>query len=197
MKLILASSSPYRRELLQKLGLAFDSISPDLDEKRITSEMQGSSPSEIAEALSIEKAKTVYEIVNNPEALVVAGDQLVSLNGEIFGKPGSSQMAFEQLLRLRGQTHELITALTCLSHARIETRIEVTRLQMRQLSDSELSDYLLKDQPFDCAGSYKIENSGIALFDSIETSDFSAIQGIPMIWLTSCLKEYGYELFKH
>lgn len=197
MNIVLASSSPYRSRLLMRTGLQFATFAPDVAEAEITRRLlnEGKSPEEVAENLAIEKAKKAAE--KFPGALIIAGDQLVSFNGILLGKPLNFETAFNQLQGLRGHTHQLVTAMALLSNSRLETFVEVTQLKMKSLTDAELANYLLRDKPFDCAGSYKIEESGIVLFESVETSDFSAIQGIPMIWLSNRLKEYGYEFFQN
>ena len=194
-KIILASSSPYRRSLLARTGLAFNTFAPDLPEEEISSRLlsEKKTPKEIAEQVAVAKAEVAAQ--KFPGALIIAGDQLVSFKGKILGKPHTHQAALLQLQDLRGQTHELITALILLGPERLETHTEVTRLKMKMLSDQELENYVSLDMPLDCAGSYKIEKSGIVLFESVESADFSAIQGMPMIWLSNRLKEYGYEFF--
>ena len=197
MKLVLASSSPYRRELLEKLGLSFETHAPDIDEEGLQRrlESENKTPKEIAEALSFEKANKVALARMQDDELIIAGDQLVSFKNRILGKAGSLAGAALQLQELRGKTHELITSMTLLSKDRLESHTNVTRLKMKSLSDPEIQKYVERDQVTYCAGSYKIEKSGIALFEAIECEDFSAIQGIPLIWLSNRLKEYGYEFF--
>lgn len=191
--LILGSTSIYRAELLQKAGIAFTAVKPTFDEDTAKAELvkNHKSPLEIAEALSIGKAKSI----DATNKTVIAGDQLVQFKNQILGKSKTFEKAFEQIKMLNGNTHQLITAVTICSGQKQFHLNHVTELTMKNLSDKEIENYLRKDEPYDCAGSYKIEKSGLILFDSIKTDDFSAIQGLPMIWITKKLKELGYEFF--
>lgn len=193
-KIILASTSPYRKELLEKIGIAFETQKPLIDEdlaKKKLLELKASAV-EIAESLSRQKAQSLQ----NENSIVIAGDQLVSFKNKIIGKSGSFEKALEQLTEMSGQEHQLITAITIQDSHQIDHYNHITQLKMKDLSRTEIENYLRLDTPFDCAGSYKIEKSGICLFESIKTDDFTAIQGLPMIWLTQQLRKKGYELFK-
>lgn len=193
--LILASTSIYRGELLQKTGIPFTAKKPVFDEDSAKAELVkiGKSPLELAEALSQGKAHSF----DSSGKTIIAGDQLVNFNGLVLGKSGSFEKAFAQLKSMNGKTHELITAVTILSDNKKFHLNHFTLLTMKNLSDFEIENYLKKDQPYDCAGSYKIEKSGLILFDDVKTDDFSAIQGLPMIWISKKLKELGYEFFTH
>ncbi len=192
--LVLASTSVYRAELLKKTGIPFSTVKPGFDEDENKNKllMNKATPMEVAEALSKGKARSVKLNTVN----ILAGDQIVNTGNGIFGKSNGFQGAFDQLKLLQGQTHELITAATIISDQNEYHINHITRLTMKNLSDLEIKKYLHHDQPYDCAGSYKIEKSGIVLFDKIETDDFTAIQGIPMIWVTRILKELKYEFFQ-
>jgi septum formation protein len=198
MTLILASTSPYRASLLKKTGIPFETMKPAVDEDVLKQQLleKGISPSELAKKLSYEKGQSVFKSLNKPDAVVVSGDQLAELNGEILGKPGSFEKARQQLKKLSSHTHRLLTAVTITAHTGSETFLEVTEMTMRALSDGEIERYLELDTPYDCAGSYKIEENGIPLFSSITGEDFTSIQGIPMIWLCNKLKEYNCEFFR-
>ncbi len=193
--LVLASSSVYRAELLKKLGIPFIAVKPQFneDEKKANLLAQNKSPVEIAENLSKGKA---LSIVDQGNATILAGDQLIGFEDALLGKSHQFENAFKQLKSLQGKTHELITAVTILQNKQSFHMNHITRLKMKKLSDTEITNYLHRDQPFDCAGSYKIEKSGIILFDKIETDDFTAIEGIPMIWVSKILKELKYEFFQ-
>lgn len=193
--LVLASTSPYRSELLKKMGINFKTLKPTTNEETLKSQLLqlNKTPVEIAENLSREKAKSVF----TNGSLVIAGDQLVSFEGQILGKPHTEENAIKQLSAMNGKTHELITATTVMSETKTYHLNHITRLKMNTLSKSEITNYIKRDLPLDSAGSYKIENSGICLFEQIQTDDFSAIQGLPLIWLTHLLKGCGYELFKY
>lgn len=197
-QLILGSTSIYRAQLLEKLGIPFQTIKPNFDEDTAKQKalQKKANPIEIAEMLSQGKAASLRPFLNAENGVIIGGDQLVSLSGEILGKPKTHDKAVIQLQKMRGQTHELITAVTLVSAKQIRHLNHITKLTMKSLSDHEIQNYLLRDHAYDCAGSYKIEKSGIALFANIDCNDFSAIQGLPLIWLSQQLKEMGYELFK-
>lgn len=195
--LILASTSVYRAQLIEKLGIPFETLKPSFDEEAAKKEalQKKLKPIEVAETLSRGKAASLSSGLN-PQNALIAGDQLVHFQGEIIGKSNNFETAFAQLRKMRGQTHELITAITLLAKNETRHLNHITVLKMKNLSDDEIQNYLHIDQPYDCAGSYKIEKLGITLFSEIQCSDFSAIQGIPLIWLSNQLKEMGYEFFK-
>ncbi len=146
----------------------------------------------MVEFLSRKKTESLFQ--NN--LTVIGGDQLVSFKNEIRGKPHTKEKAVEQLSEMNGQAHQLITAVTVMTKTMTYHINHITELTMKKLSTSEITNYVERDLPLDCAGSYKIEKSGICLFDKIETDDFSAIQGLPLIWLSRILKGCGYELFQ-
>jgi septum formation protein len=197
-QLILASTSIYRKQLLEKIGLAFKSIKPEFDEEpaKNLALLQKKSPIEIAELLSKAKAQSLLPSLQSPEQIIIAGDQLVSFNEKILGKSHNFEKAFEQLSDMNGKSHQLITAVTLRSQKFEKHFNHTTILKMKTLLPIEIENYLKLDEPYDCAGSYKIEKSGLILFEKIECSDFTAIQGLPLIWITNELKELGYEFFK-
>lgn len=192
--LVLASTSIYRAELLKKLGIPFSTTKPAIDEDQLkTKALQNNkSPLELAEYLSREKTKSVF----SNSLTVIGGDQLVSFSGKILGKPKTKDNAIRQLSEMNGKTHQLITAVTIMNDQDIFHLNHITSLTMKKLSLTEITNYVELDLPLDCAGSYKIERSGIGLFEKIDTDDFSAIQGLPLIWLSTILKGCGYELFR-
>ena len=187
MKLILASTSPYRKEQLQRLGLPFDQQAPQVDEDEL--KQSGLTPADLAEQLALEKAKQVQQ--RFPDALVIGGDQLVSFNDTILGKPGSTDRAIKQLMQLQGQTHELITAIAVLGPNFHKTHVNHTFLTMRSLDEAAITRYVEFDQPTNCAGAYKLESRGITLFETIQSPDHSAITGLPLIELTTLLINAG------
>lgn len=197
MNIVLASASSYRKALLDKLGLEFQCLPPTLNEEDLKTKLvqQGRSPFDIAETLSLEKGLSVLN-TSNQNTLIISGDQLVNFENQILGKPLTTEKAIQQLSLLNNKTHQLVTAITLLAKEKITKYTHVTQLKMKDLSPTEIKNYIKKDKPLDCAGSYKIEQSGIALFESIDCDDFTAIQGIPMIWLSNHLKDVGYEFFK-
>ena len=192
MDLILASASPYRRALVERLGIPFRWIAPPIDEEAIKADLVQASPRELAEHLAMAKAAGVLE--NEPQAVVIGGDQLVALDGSILGKPGTTERAIAQLQMMSGRSHELVTALVVLHNKTIYAHTDVTKLHLRRLTLEEIGRYVEADQPLDCAGSYKLEKRGIALFERIESEDHSAIVGIPLIALTTILRTIGFKI---
>ena len=198
MELILASQSKYRQSLLKKIGVPFSCQNPLLAEEEVKENLvsQNLTPYEIANELAIQKGLSLFQkMTDQKQKIVISGDQLVQFNNEILGKPLSFENAFLQLKKMNDNTHQLITSIALITDEKIIQHTEVINMKMRMLSDQEISNYLKKDEPFDCAGSYKIEKHGIALFDSIECHDFSAIEGLPLLWLCKQLKEFQYEFF--
>lgn len=197
-RLVLASTSPYRLELLAKTGLPFEAARPLCDENTAKKKLsdQRKTPLEVAEALSKLKVQSLIDHPDYQNATVIGGDQLVHFEGEVYGKPHTAEQAVQQLEKLQGAVHELITAVTIQTLDKVYHLNHITTLSMRKLTPQEIKGYVKKDQPLDCAGSYKIEKSGVCLFEKIQTDDFTAIQGLPLIWLTQKLKECGYVLFQ-
>jgi septum formation protein len=189
-ELVLASTSPYRRALLERLGVPFRVIAPNYDESQLKSEEPN--PVRLAERLAHDKAASVFN--RDSGAAFIGGDQVVSFQGQILGKPLTEERAIEQLLSLSGQSHELITAMVVMNAARVFCHTDVTKLHMRPLSRPEIERYVMNERPFDCAGSYKIESQGIALFERIESQDQTAISGLPLIALVSILRQLGLEI---
>lgn len=186
--LVLASTSTYRRVLLARLGLPFRSKAPLVDEETLKD--PALAPRALAEHLARAKAESLAE--HEPDTVIIGGDQVVSLGGQIFGKPGDLARAVDQLTAMAGKPHELITALA-VRHARgTVAHTDVTTLWMRPLSRAEIGRYLAADRPFDCAGSYKLESLGITLFEKIESADHTAVTGLPLIALTTILRELGF-----
>lgn len=186
-RLILASTSPYRKKQLEQLGVPFDAIAPGVDEEAVKS--QGFSPRKLAEKLAIQKAQAVAR--DHDHAAVVGGDQLVSFEGKILGKPGTRDKAVEQLLQLSGKPHDLITAVAICHEGKTQTHVDETRLWMRSIDRQTAERYVAQDNPSDCAGAYKIESRGISLFERIETEDHTAITGLPLLAITKFLNELG------
>ena len=187
MKLILGSSSPYRRELLDRLGLVYECDSPEIDESRLADESAETLVVRLAEA----KARAVA--VRHPGALIIGSDQVAVLDGEILGKPGNHDKALEQLRKASGQLVTFQTGL-CLYDANSDTA-QVDRVpfavQFRQLTDAQIEHYLQREQPYNCAGSFKSEGLGIALFEWMQGEDPNALIGLPLIRLVSMLETAG------
>lgn len=194
-KIILASSSVYRKSLIEKIVSNVVCLRPTCDEESLKNKLlaNGENPIQIAHALSYEKGSSVFK--RNPESIVISGDQLISFEGQIIGKSHNFENAQKQLKLLNGKTHDLITCVTVFSQDQTTYIDHISKMTFKKLTALEIDRYLIKDQPFDSAGSYKIECSGIGLFEKIETDDFTAIQGIPLLWLSQTLRKMGYELF--
>lgn len=189
--LILASTSRYRRTLLERLGLPFRCEAPRCDEEALKDPRLA--PQALAEFLAEAKATSVA--VACPGAIVIGSDQLVSFDNRILGKPGTTAAATDQLAALAGHTHVLITAMTVIAaDGTIHRHTDVTQLTMRQLDRAALERYVARDQPLDCAGAYKLEAAGIALFTRIESADHTAITGLPLLALTRILAKCGLTL---
>lgn len=187
--LVLASTSRYRRELLGRLGVEFTAVAPDCDEDGLKG--QGLTAEELVTRLAREKAESVATA--HPDAVIIGSDQAAELDGEILGKPGSPEGARRQLRRLSGREHRLLTAL-CVLDARTGQRAEdldIHRLRLRALSDAQIARYVAADNPVDCAGAYKIEGLGIALFETIQGTDFTAVVGLPLTRLVALLDRLG------
>lgn len=187
-KLVLASTSKYRQALLQQLGLPFEAHKPLIDED--AEKDPTLSPQKLAEKLALLKAQSLAR----PGSVVLGGDQLVAHRGKILGKPHTRERAIEQLLEMQGSPHELITALCVFDEDRAIPYTDITRLHMKPLTRSQIERYVDLDQPLDCAGAYKIEKHGMMLFEKIESEDFSAIQGLPLLALSRILKDSGYSI---
>jgi len=185
--LLLASTSPYRRQLLSRLGLPFTSVAAPVDETVLQRNVRD--PELLARALARSKAGAVAE--NRPQAIVIGADQVCSLGDEVLGKPGTTAAAILQLQQLQGRAHRLLTAVAVQRGDQLREFLDVTTLQMRRLDDAEIRRYVDLDQPLDCAGAYKIERAGIALFDRIDSSDHTAIIGLPLLQLAAVLRQFG------
>jgi len=183
MRLVLASTSPYRRELLARLGVAFEVALPGVDETALP----GESPAQTALRLSVLKAKAV------PGDVVIGSDQVAALEGQILGKPGNHATAVKQLRAASGKTVEFHTAVSVRSHA-MDSRIVPCRVTFRPLSDEAIEAYLQKEKPYDCAGSAKAEGLGIALIARMETDDPTSLIGLPLIALTEMLQKAGIRI---
>ena len=190
MKLILGSSSPYRRELLDRLGLDYECDSPEINESRLEGESVEAMVVRLAEA----KARAVAG--RHTDALIIGSDQVAVLGEQILGKPGSHDKAFEQLKQASGQFVTFHTGI-CLYDSRNNTS-QIDRIpfavQFRQLSDEQIEHYLQREQPYNCAGSFKSEGLGIALFERMQGEDPNALIGLPLIRLISMLETAGLQV---
>ena len=187
-QLVLASTSPYRRELMARLGLPFEVADPDFDE---TLE-QDLSPELTVKLFSRGKARSLLKAF--PDALIIGSDQVfVNARGAIMGKPGDFETARRQLRGLSGQRSLFYTGVTVIdaSTGRTQTEVVTTAVTFRTLDDDEICFYLRHDQPFDCAGASKVEGLGVALLEKLETDDYTALIGLPLIRLYHMLESFG------
>lgn len=188
MTIVLASTSPYRRELLQRLGLPFEVVAPAVDE----SPRAGETPPAIALRLAEAKAAAVAR--QQPDAVVIGSDQVAELDGEPIGKPHTHDAALAQLVRMQGRRLVFHTALAVAAHGRIEVDTVPTVVTFRRLPRAALDAYLRADRPYDCAGSARIESLGIALVERVESDDPTALIGLPLIRLVTLLQAAGVEV---
>jgi len=194
---VLASTSRYRRELMERLKVLFLTSGPQVDEEALKNEWLEANPKaqprEIAERLALAKAQSLVEIHNT--RWIIGCDQLVNIEGNILGKQETFAGAVKQLKHLSGRTHELITAVAlCKKGEAPICFTDVTNITLLPLSDDEIETYVELEKPFDCAGSYKIESLGVRLMERLHTEDPTAIVGLPLIRLSLELKKLGYGL---
>jgi len=188
--IILASTSPFRQQILRKLNLDFSVAAPDVDEQVLEHE----SPVELVKRLAKEKALAVAP--RFPEALIIGSDQAAVLNNQILGKPHNHENAVQQLKQASGQRVEFLTGL-CLHNSKTHhTQIACASFTVyfRQLSDAQIERYLRAEQPYNCAGSFKSEGLGIALFEKLEGDDPNTLIGLPLIELIRMLQNEGIEI---
>ena len=188
--LILASSSKYRKILLDRLSIPFQCQSPEIDESPLEQE----TPFELVGRLATEKAASIAR--EHPHAVVIGSDQLAAYNGQIIGKPGNYAAAFKQLASFSGQVVEFLTAVS-VQHSDSgfsELHVDTTRVCFRPLEDTEIDRYLEKEKPFDCAGAFKAESLGIVLFERMLSEDPTAIIGLPLIRTAAMLRRAGLAL---
>ena len=187
--LILASTSRYRRELLTRLRIPFEVVSPDVDE----TPLPGEAPAALAQRLALAKARAVA--VQRPDAVVIGSDQVADLDGQPIGKPGTHERATAQLRLMRGRSVVFQTAVSVVrgdtSFAR--TLLAPVTVRFRDLTDAEIERYLRLEQPYDCAGSAKCETLGIALLDAIDSDDPTALVGLPLIRTCELLRQAGLD----
>lgn len=186
-RLVLASTSPYRKALLERLRIPFDVAAPHVDERPLHAE----APRDTALRLSGLKAQAVRAV--HRDALIVGSDQVATSEGRVLGKPGDHATALRQLRALSGKSAEFHTAVTLLDAAngRSDARVVPCRVQFRKLEDARIESYLRREQPYDCAGSAKIEGLGIALVAGIDTEDPTSLIGLPLIALSELLEHAG------
>jgi len=185
-RIVLGSSSPFRKSLLEKLDLSFDCDSPDIDE----TPMKDEHPRDMVARLAKEKANAIAE--RHPQSIIIASDQCATLDGEIIGKPGDHDNAVAQLKKASGRTVTFYTSL-CVFNAgtnQYEETVEPFYVYFRELTDDQITTYLEKEEPYNCAGSFKSEGLGIALFDRLEGNDPNTLIGLPLIQLVRMLERF-------
>jgi septum formation protein len=191
-QLVLASTSRYRRDLLSRLHIPFEIVSPNVDETPLPNE----TPSATALRLSVLKAQAAAD--QFPNALIIGSDQVLMLDSEQLGKPGNHENAFAQLKKMQGKAMVFHTALTLLNSktGKTQTRDVPTVVHIRKLSDAQIEAYLNKEQPYDCAGSARSESLGIALMERMDSPDPTALIGLPLMALTEMLMNEGVDVLK-
>ncbi|SHE65464.1 Maf-like protein [Microbulbifer donghaiensis] len=185
--LILASSSPYRRNLLQQLRIPFDSAAPHIKEEALP----GEQPRALARRLAQEKALALA--ADFPDALIIGSDQVAECEGRALGKPGSRERAITQLESCNGKRVHFHTGISVLDTAsgHQRTEVETFTVYFRNLTEDQIRRYVELEAPYDCAGSFKVEGLGIALFEKMEGSDMNSLVGLPLIRLVDLLQEFG------
>lgn len=186
--LTLASTSRYRLQLLTQAGYAVKTCAPGVDENAVKN--LGLSPLELSQKLAQEKAEAGFRI--SGDRYVIGSDQVACLGAKIFDKPGTAEKALATLQSLQGKAHQLFTSVYVITPRGPWQTTNITTLHMKSWNDTELKSYIEKDKPLDCSGSYRLEAAGIRLFSRIESSDFTAIQGLPMLELAQALDDLGF-----
>jgi septum formation protein len=192
MDIILASTSRYRKRLLERLHIPFRCMSPQADETPLADE----APSDLATRLALTKARSIAAL--HPDAIVIGSDQVAAIEGRIVGKPGDFESAKTQLQESSGHPIHFYTAvaIVLLGQKLVRYHVEPTTVHFRNLNDTQIENYLHKEQPYDCAGSFKVEGLGITLFEGITGNDPTALEGLPLIKLTELLGAVGVDILQ-
>lgn len=190
LRLVLASTSPYRRQLLERFGQRFTVAAPEVDE----SPLPGETPIDLVNRLARAKAEVVAR--RNPRSIVIGSDQVAVFGREIIGKPGNPERCIEQLKSVSGQRLTFHTAVHVIQSesGSNDGHLDVTTVHFRKLSDEEIARYVARERPVNCAGGFKAEGLGITLFERIESQDPTALIGLPLIWLSAALRKVGWAL---
>lgn len=188
--IILGSSSPFRKQLLEKLHIPFSQFAPEIDETPLS----GETPQQMVERLSLLKARAIQK--QHPDKIIIASDQCATFNDQPIGKPHTHENAVKQLKNFSGQSIIFYTGLAVIdpSNETCHQTIDKTVVHFRNLSNETIENYLLAETPYQCAGSFKSEGLGITLFESIQSKDPNALIGLPLIELTSIFKTMGITL---
>lgn len=190
LRLVLASTSPYRRQLLERFGQRFTVAAPDVDE----SPLPGETPIDLVNRLARAKAEVVAR--RNPRSIVIGSDQIAVSGREIIGKPGNPERCIEQLKAVSGQRLTFHTAVHVIQSesGSNDSHLDITTVHFRKLSAEEISRYVARERPVNCAGGFKAEGLGITLFERIDSQDPTALIGLPLIWLSAALRKAGLAL---
>lgn len=190
LRLVLGSTSTYRRQLLERLGIPFTVAASSVDEEPLP----GESAVDLAQRLARAKAEAVAR--RHPQSLVIGSDQLALCGRDVLGKPGSGERAIAQLKSLSNQRVVFHTAVHVINTAATthDSHVDLTTVHFRQLKEDEITRYVARDKPYDCAGGFKVESLGVALFSRIESQDPTALIGLPLIWLAGALRKHGFAL---
>lgn len=190
LRLVLASTSTYRRQLLERLGIPFTVAASNVDEEPLP----GESAVDLVQRLAQAKAEAVAR--RHPNSLIIGSDQLALCGRDVLGKPGSGDRAVAQLKSLSGQRVVFHTAVHVIhaDSAANEGHVDLTTVHFRALNEDEIRRYVARDKPYDCAGGFKVESLGVALFNRVESQDPTALIGLPLIWLTGALRRHGFDL---
>lgn len=190
LRLVLASTSPYRRQLLERFGQRFTVAAPEVDE----SPLPGETPIDLVNRLARAKAEVVAR--RNPRSIVIGSDQVAVSGREIVGKPGNPERCIEQLKAASGQRLTFHTAVHVIQSdsGSNDSHLDITTVHFRKLSTEEIARYVARERPVNCAGGFKAEGLGITLFDRIDSQDPTALIGLPLIWLSAALRKAGLAL---
>lgn len=186
-KIILASTSIYRKQQLERLNISFSTAAPSVDED--TLKAKGLDHIQLSKELSLLKARDISAL--HDDAIVIGGDQVASFNQTILSKPKTKQRAFEQLKSMAGKEHQLITSLAVICDGQEYVYTGIAKMKMRQLTDSQIVRYIDIDEPLHSCGSYRLEALGISLFESVDCEDYTSIIGIPLMWTARTLSILG------
>lgn len=189
-RLVLASTSQYRRQLLERFGQRFTVAAPDVDETALP----GETPVDLVARLARAKAEAVAQ--RHPKSIVIGSDQVALFGREVIGKPGNPERCIEQLKAFSGQRLSFHTAVHVIQSesGSNEGHLDITTVHFRKLSDDEIERYVARERPVNCAGGFKAEALGISLFERIESQDPTALIGLPLIWLSGALRRAGMQL---
>jgi septum formation protein len=191
MDLVLASTSRYRRALLERLALPFEAVAPPFDEEAAKPTLAHLDPEALSLALARGKALSVAR--TRPGAIVIGSDQIATIDGAKLDKPGTAERACAQLRLLAGRTHRLVTSVVVARGDEVLEHVDVHELTLRPLTDAQIARYVAADAPLDCAGSYRSESLGVALFESVRGEDATAVIGLPLVAVTRSLARLGLD----